>query len=591
MNIRRDSRKIMRLVLLTVTFVQCFQMLLAQNQERVVKLQPEPWGPLLWKSSTQENCPVEQSDDLAPVIVFTGKHADYTYADTWYPSWASDDKMYSPYTDGVSGVWAESRSNLGKYAVTGQAVISGSDPLNLEIKPLGTTQGSAEPYVGRYPSASLVYDGIWYYGTYCLQDQPPGYNLGTLRPFTGFRISEDFGKTWKSSPYNCEIGLFEKNIENGNDEVIKIGAPHFVDFGKNMEHSPDGKAYLVAHGSVKEDMDPRPANNSWISGDQIYLTRVAPSIANINDKSKYEYYCGKNNRGESIWSDDFSKIMPIFEWNNKCGCVTITYNSKLKKYIMCITDGWPTIKFMDTYLLESDNIEGPYNIVAYMENFGEQGYFVNIPTKFISEDGYTSWLSYSGNFATFDDLRVNPPGGRYGWILQEIKFLTHDEYEKYSEEKMQKKVKKEVKRWNKENPLTDKSNLVLQATVKASSVGKLFKAGAVNDGVADGFPNNINHEWASDNETAGAKIRLTWDKEISVSKVWLFDRPSHNEHIKGLNIQLSDGSNFQIGELPNSEYAAKELTFDKKEIKWLEITVTSVGRATNIGLAEIAVFE
>ena len=26
---------------------------------------------------------------------------------------------------------------------------------------------------------------------------------------------------------------------------VKFGAPHFVDFGQELEHSPDGKAYLV----------------------------------------------------------------------------------------------------------------------------------------------------------------------------------------------------------------------------------------------------------------------------------------------------------------------------------------------------------
>ena len=26
---------------------------------------------------------------------------------------------------------------------------------------------------------------------------------------------------------------------------VKLGAPHFVDFGRNSEHSPDGRAYLV----------------------------------------------------------------------------------------------------------------------------------------------------------------------------------------------------------------------------------------------------------------------------------------------------------------------------------------------------------
>ena len=37
-----------------------------------------------------------------------------------------------------------------------------------------------------------------------------------------------------------------------------------------MEHSPDGKAYLVAHGADINDIDPRGIwNDSWITGDQV----------------------------------------------------------------------------------------------------------------------------------------------------------------------------------------------------------------------------------------------------------------------------------------------------------------------------------
>ena len=43
-----------------------------------------------------------------------GRHAAYTGADTWYPSWASDDILYSPWTDGnidwpILGVWLQVR--------------------------------------------------------------------------------------------------------------------------------------------------------------------------------------------------------------------------------------------------------------------------------------------------------------------------------------------------------------------------------------------------------------------------------------------------------------------------------------------------
>jgi len=56
---------------------------------------------------------------------------------------------------------------------------------------------------------------------------------------------------------------------------------------------------------------------------------------------------------QAVWTRDFTKIRPLFEWNNRTGCVTITYNAPLKKYLMCVTDGGTTISRFNTYILES----------------------------------------------------------------------------------------------------------------------------------------------------------------------------------------------------------------------------------------------
>ena len=61
-----------------------------------------------------------------------------------------------------------------------------------------------------------------------------------------------------------------------------------------------------------------------------------------------------------------------------------------------------------------------------MKDFGEQAYFVNIPSKFISADGRTLWLCYSANFTNGwlgTKFAGNPPGSRYGMCLQEVKLL------------------------------------------------------------------------------------------------------------------------------------------------------------------------
>ena len=379
----------------------------------------------VWPSEPPADCPFPKSNDMTG-IAFTGRHVRYADADTWYPSWAEDGNLYSPWTDGsVNGV---NSSSIGPKATTGYATILGDDPLKLQIVGAGVYPGNPSPYQGRYPCGSLVYNGVWYYGTYCLMDSDgdpgKGLNWDILGPFVGFRYSTDYGKTWHDTPHTPARPLFGEPRKVGGK--VKMGSPHFVDFGKNIEYSPDGKAYLVGHGASDPDPEPRDANLSWITGDQIYMARVTPSIQNMNDRSKYEFFCGRDSSGQPMWSSDFSKIQPLVDWNNHCGCVTMTFDPALKKYLMCITDGGNTISKFNTFILESDQISGPWRLVVYMRNFGEQAYFVNIPSKFISPDGRTAWLCFAANFTNgylHTDYRDDPPGGGYGMNLHEIRFL------------------------------------------------------------------------------------------------------------------------------------------------------------------------
>lgn len=381
----------------------------------------------VWAERPVAECPFKPSEAFAGVQ-FTGRHAEYTGADTWYPSWASDGNLYSPWTDGnVNGLGC---SSGGEGAATGFATILGDDPLKLTIANQGTFKSSPRPYEGRYPCGSLVYNGVWYYGTYCLhpsgmvQQNAMPYNWPWLGPIPGFRWSTDFGKTWTETPCTPAKPLFGESALKG--EPVKIGAPHFVDFGQNMEHSPDGKAYLVGHGASSGPEGRRYAYNSWITGDEIYLTRVKPSIENMNDVSQYEFYAGPGLFGRATWSHDLTKIQPIAAWKDNMGCVTMTWNAPLKKYFLCVTDGGNTVDTFNTYLLESDRVTGPWKMVSYLKHFGEQAYFVNIPSKFISADGRTMWLCYAANFSVGwgkEKIESRPEGSRYGMCLQEIQLV------------------------------------------------------------------------------------------------------------------------------------------------------------------------
>lgn len=389
-----------------------------------------PAYPGPWPSDPPKNCPFPTSTELTG-LTFTGRHIEYENADTWYPSWAADGKMYSSWTDGnVNGMNCSSddESLQGKNA-TGTAVILGDDPQHLQIVDNSTYVSPSNPYRGRYPAGNLFHGGVWYYGTYCTGEtgwqQHDGltYNWPWEGPFVGFRWSTDFGKTWTQTPHTPDDPLFGEHSLHG--EPVKIGSPHFVDFGRESQYSPDGNAYLVAHGS-SDGKDRRFGFDSWITGDEIYLLRVKPAIANMNDASKYEFYAGTDAAGAPQWTHDFAKIRPMVTWRDTMGCVTMTYDAPLKKYLLCVTNGRQTTIKYDSYVLESSAVTGPWKLVDYMKDFGEEAYFLNFPSKFISADGRTLWLCYAANFAQGKNntqLASSPPGSRYGMCLQEVKLM------------------------------------------------------------------------------------------------------------------------------------------------------------------------
>jgi hypothetical protein len=588
------ARKLSAWALSLVSIVSCFvsgALLLADDDSASAgkvtqKLVGLPSEGFLWPNQSPQDCPFPQSKQLAGVY-FTGHYHTRPYGDTWYPSWASDGNLYSPFADGTTegeeAICIEDATY--KNPRTGNAVMIGDDPQNLIVKNTAPPQKtSPKPFEGRYPCGTLVYNGVWYYGTYCLG---PGthtmhdnisYNWPIMGPMPGFRISTDYGKTWTPSPLSPEKPLFPEPAKRWG--AVKMGSPHFVDFGKNMQYSPDGKAYLVGMGAEDNDPKPRYANLNWGAADQLYLARVTPSIENMNDIKKYEFFAGCDGAGIPQWTGDFAKIKPLLDWNNNMGCATVTYDAALKKYLMCVSDCWPTYAKMQTYILEADAITGPWRMVTYMKDFGEQAYFVNIPSKFISSDGRSFWLCYSANFCDGwngqSPLKVNPPGSGYGLSLHEVRLLAPGEPAPK----------------NQPNPLVEK-NIARNATVEVSSCFAGYRGEGATDGVVGGYPNDISREWAANGEKAGAWIKLSWKTPQRVDRVWLFDRPTTLEQITAGTLEFSDGSTIRLEKpLPDTATQGLEIFFPTKTVSWVKLTVTAVKEgSSNIGLAEFAVFQ
>lgn len=87
-----------------------------------------------WESRVPTPCPIPRSQKFRG-LSFTGRHREYAQADTWYPSWASDDVQYSSFWDGylldAAGNKVAAACDQGFNATTGFAKIVGNDPLQL----------------------------------------------------------------------------------------------------------------------------------------------------------------------------------------------------------------------------------------------------------------------------------------------------------------------------------------------------------------------------------------------------------------------------------------------------------------------------
>ncbi len=398
---------------------------------------------------------------------FTGKQRNYqetVNADTWYPVWAADGTLYSSYTDGmvkdpsrrnvransqweypegfpkdfherwfrdlgIGVVRGQITSETYKATTAGNATLSGDDPFNLSVTPLEPFTHPSERYEGYYPCANFFHKGIWYYGGYhCHRwlnehNVPITYELGG---FGGFRISRDRGKTWQDTPHDDQRPLFPETGRCSGSAAIKMGTPHFVDFGRDLEHSPDGYAYLSGHGTYDAD-----GIVNWCSGDSISLARVRPSSETMNDSAAWEFFAGHDASKQPVWSRDFSRIAPLISWPGGAGCVNITYQPALRKYFGFLCGGWGDgdAGNYNLWVVESDSLTGPWFTVACLRgSCGGQPYFVCMPSKFNQSDSRNLTIFYSSNWRTerqgIPSWRdPDGPGGAYSLCVAEFELV------------------------------------------------------------------------------------------------------------------------------------------------------------------------
>ena len=540
------------------------------------------YRPYDWPDTPPEDCPLPQSAKISR-IRFTGRYANYTGADTWYPMWASDGEQYSTWTDG--SMWTnrdvpyvecpETRPGREMYpwntwsfdppapqlyncysgptscspTSVGLAKIVGDSPLNLDVIALGRL------YSGRclYPCINLIANDWWYIGSY------QAFDIGGR--FNGFRYSNDWdrwveeGEPGWSNPYWTDTRTEKTDFFAQDTKPRRFNVPHAVVFGQNNKLSPDGKAYFTAHGMIPG------GRSNWDKGDGIYLCRSAPEPVAVTDPNAYEFFVGHDASGKAIWSNDVRQSRPILKWKNHLGSEGLTYIPGLDKYLLMtarLKEHEKNLPYDVLIFWEADKITGPYRMVHYLRDWGPQTYFPNIPAKFISPDGKTMWLCASSNYSSG---KYDPVSCRYSMTLHEIVLdMPGDTWA----------------------PPLPGRNLAMQATATSSDLQ------SNPAGVNDGKRQEPAEMWST-TAGVGAWVRLSWDTPQRISAVRLWDLPAVESWVLRGTLSFSDGSKEPLNAwLSNRSYAPGEISFAPKEVTWVQFTIDQ-GSGTPLGLAEFEI--
>lgn len=287
-------------------------------------------------------------------------------SDSWPSTWADDDNQYMAYGDGWGfSPKADIKLSLGFAKVIG-------DPPSIEGINIRSKTGErvGDGKFGSPVSGMLMVDGILYMLSRNVENALLSW-------------SSDHGKTWEQANWKFDVSF---------------GYPGFLNYGKNYEGAKDDYVYIYSHDEA----------SAYKISDHFVLARVPKD--KIKDWREYEYFAGYKAGNKPKWSEDIRKREPVFTNPGKCYRSRMTFNRGLKRYlwVQTITSSPPPEDFRKgdpdgrfyggIGIFESPNPWGPWETVYYKKNWDiGPGESSSIPTKWMSDDGKTGYLLFSGD--------------------------------------------------------------------------------------------------------------------------------------------------------------------------------------------------
>jgi hypothetical protein len=277
-------------------------------------------------------------------------------SDIWALTWGGDGNLYTSWGDGggFGGSNYMGRVSMGVGRIEG-------DPENWRGFNVwgGVKPESREKLFTGKPAGMLSLDGVLYMSI----SKQDVWTVGKIAKST------DHGRTWSSGDW---------------DFKSPVPQPKFLNFGKNYESARD--EFVYAYG---ED----GSNNNRKA---IILMRVPKS--QLASAEGYEFFSGLDSSNKPIWTGRVENRKPVFTDPNGVGWgVRAVYNKGIRRYLLTVFHGvadgdgsWG--------IFDAPEPWGPWTTVAYYTNWinTTPKFCFDFPVKWISTDGKTLWMVFSG---------------------------------------------------------------------------------------------------------------------------------------------------------------------------------------------------
>jgi hypothetical protein len=169
--------------------------------------------------------------------------------------------------------------------------------------------------------------------------------------------------------------------------TTSFGCPTFLNFGKDHAGARDEFVYVYS-----PDTD-----NAYELADRMVLARVPKD--KILKRDAYDFFQSLDANAKPIWTKDIAQRGGVLNNPHHCYRSGVTYDAPLRRYLWCVTAP-----------IEDKNAGGNLAIYDAAQPWGswtvafrtnawdvDAGESASFPTKWMSEDGRTLQLVFSGN--------------------------------------------------------------------------------------------------------------------------------------------------------------------------------------------------